>query len=607
MKNRDDLNKTKKISVKELLKYIFTELKPFKKNIIIATICICIIAINDIFSAYLSKVLVDNYIVAGSMEGIEKIIYLIIILVIITCIALVLYIYHGGYTECYMPRNIRKDLFVKIQKLPLKFFDTNASGWIIARLTSDLSKLGEVLSFGITDVIWAFTSMLFSIILMFIVDVKLALIVIAGAPIMVILAYSFEKTMIKKSRELRKVNAEVVGMYSEGIYGAKTSKTLVIEELNLEEFKTKSLEYRKKAISMATVLAIFIPLIVSVTSIIKSFVLTTGASNIIKGSVTAGTVLLFIKFSDFFFEPVERLTEIFATFQQAHASLERAIDILEQDEEIFDNDEVIEKYASDKKTVTIEDVKKLEFNGDIEFRNVNFSYVEGEEVLKNVNLKIKKGQKIALVGETGAGKSTLASLVCRFYEPTDGEVLIDGINYKNMPLKWVRNNLGYVLQTPFLFSTSIKENIRYAKEDATDEEIIEACKKANCHDLIMKLKDKYDTIVGEQGSMLSSGERQLISFARVILKNPKLFVLDEATSSVDTNTEKIIQDTINTILEDRTSIIIAHRLSTIKLVDRILVVKNGNIVEDGSHKELIKKKGMYYNLYKKQYIKEEVW
>jgi ATP-binding cassette subfamily B protein len=302
-----------------------------------------------------------------------------------------------------------------------------------------------------------------------------------------------------------------------------------------------------------------------------------------------------------FFEPIRELARIFAEFQSAQASAERIFTMIETAPEIQDRTETVKRYGD------IYHPKKEnwpEMHGNISFQNVSFAYKEGEKVFSGFNLDVKAGETIALVGETGSGKSTIVNLACRFFEPTEGQILIDDVDYRNRSLLWLQSNLGYVLQTPHLFSGTLKDNIRYGRLDATDEEIINAAKLVNAHGFIMKMEQGYDNEVGEGGNRLSTGEKQLVSFARAILANPRIFVLDEATSSVDTETEQKIQEAIQKVLEGRTSFIIAHRLSTIRVADRILVIRQGTLAEEGNHHELLQHKGYYYRLYTNQFMEE---
>ena len=348
--------------------------------------------------------------------------------------------------------------------------------------------------------------------------------------------------------------------------------------------------------------ALFLPIVISMGSIGTGFALWLGGGNVISGTISFGTFVMFITYTVQFFDPVSQLAGTIAELQNAQASAERIINLIETQPDIWDRKDVIEKYGDlfNGKKENWEPI-----HGDIEFKDVCFSYKNGETVLENFNLKVKKGATIALVGETGSGKSTLVNLICRFYEPISGEILIDGKDYRERSLLWLQSSIGYVLQSPHLFSGTIRENIRYGKLEASDDEIEAAAKLVNAHGFIMKTDKGYDSQVGEGGGNLSTGEKQLISFARAIVSNPALFVLDEATSSIDTETERMIQNAIEKVLSDRTSFVVAHRLSTIVSADKILVIRNGKITESGTHRELLKKKGYYYNLYTNQLLEEK--
>jgi ATP-binding cassette subfamily B protein len=395
----------------------------------------------------------------------------------------------------------------------------------------------------------------------------------------------------------------MTGEFNECITGAKTSKTLVIEDKNFKGFKTTTDRMYGANVRMAKLNAVFIPIIIFAGSLATAIVLSKGGKYALDGIFKIGELSAFLAYSIGIFEPIQNLARIFADFISLQANIERVSGVLEQELLIQDTDEVVDKYGDNihPKKENWENIK-----GDIEFRNVSFTYPDGEEeVLKDFSLKIPAGTNVAIVGETGAGKSTLVNLACRFFEPTNGQILIDGVDYKERSQLWLHSNIGYVLQSPHLFSGSIKENIRYGKLDATDEEIDRAAKAVSADTVVAKLDKGYESDVGENGDRLSTGEKQLVSFARAIIADPRIFVLDEATSSIDTHTEQLIQDAINHILHGRTSFIIAHRLSTIRKADLILVVKEGKIIERGTHKELLNKRGYYYDLYTKQFEEEK--
>ncbi|HHW49393.1 MAG TPA: ABC transporter ATP-binding protein, partial [Clostridiaceae bacterium] len=457
-------------------------------------------------------------------------------------------------------------------------------------------------SWHLVDIVWAMSIMLIMMVLMFIVNWKLALIVLGVVPFLAIVSFFFQNKILKNYRKVRKLNSHVTNGFSEGIMGAKTIKTMAREKESLDEFSELTGEFRDFSVKSATLAALYTPIVVFLGSISTAMVLWRGGIGVQLGGISPGTLLAFVSYTTQFFEPVRQFARVFNEILYSQASAERVFSLVETQPDIKDSSEVIQKYGdmfnSDRE-------KWPELKGEIQFKNVSFWYKNGEKVLENFNLDVKEGETIALVGETGAGKTTIVNLACRFYEPTEGEILIDGVDYRKRPLLWLYSNLGYVLQEPHLFSGTVKENIAYGRHNVSDDEIIRAAKLVNAHEFIMKLEKGYDTEVGERGSRLSTGQKQLISFARAVLGNPRIFVLDEATSSVDTETEQLIQEAISKVLKGRTSFIIAHRLSTIRSADRILVIEKGRVVEEGTHKQLLQKKGYYYRLYTDQFMEEQ--
>ena len=375
--------------------------------------------------------------------------------------------------------------------------------------------------------------------------------------------------------------------------GAKTSKTLVIEDKNTHEFSELTEEMRNASVRAAGLNALYIPLVMLASSAATAIVLARGGNLVLEHGILIGTLSAFTTYAVSIFEPIQQMARVLAN-----------MGLLDQKPNIVDTPEVIEKYGDSfhPKTENWEPIK-----GDIEFDDVSFRYPDGEEeVLSHFSLKIPAGTNVAIVGETGAGKSTLVNLACRFFEPTGGRILIDGKDYRERSQLWLHSRLGYVLQNPHLFSGTVMDNIRYGRLDATDEEVKQAAKAVSADTVVEHLENGYDSDVGEGGDKLSTGEKQLISFARAVLADPAIFVLDEATSSIDTQTEQLIQNATMHLLEGRTSFLIAHRLSTIRQADLILVVKDGKIVEQGKHEELLRKGGYYHDLYSKQFQEEEM-
>lgn len=509
----------------------------------------------------------------------------------------------AGVVEVEVGYELREEAFKRLQILPFSYYDKTPAGWIMARLTSDSRKLATIISWGIVDLLWGMLTMVGILIIMFVINWRLALIITALLPILLVVSIYFRKKILIAYREVRKTNSKITAAYNEGIMGNKTTKTLVLEDIKINQFDELCVKMRHDSIKAVIRSAIFFPTILVISFIAVGLILRIGGGYIIdaKFAFKVATLHLFISYTTQFFDPVMQVARILAELQQAQASAERIISLIETEPEIFDTPEVIEKYG------TILEPKREnweELHGDVEFENVTFHYNDNEIILDNFNLNVKKGTSVALVGATGSGKSTIVNLICRFYEPKNGTIKIDGRDYKERSIGWLHDNLGYVLQTPHLFNGTILENIRYGRLNATDEEVVEAARAVNVDDFVEDLPNGYQTMVGEGGSKLSVGQRQLISFARALLADPKILILDEATSSIDTETEEVIQSVINKILHGRTSFIIAHRLSTVIHANLILVIEDGKIIEKGTHQELLDIRGEYFNLYKNQFINE---
>lgn len=573
--------------------------RPFMGFLAIQALLQILMALIDVLIPYLNKEAIDTYTsTSAALDSLWGFIIFYVVIILITGVLNLLYFRVCGKTEMGFGGDLRDKCFHKLQSLSFSYFDTTPTGWLMARMTSDISRLAEILAWSLTELAWGIPVMIFSGFVMFTTNVNMTLIVLAVAPILAILSYYFQIRQLKAYRQVRKANSKITNDFNEGINGAKTTKTLNLEEHNFNEFKQDTAEMKRVSIKAVHLGATFRPLVQFISSIAIAAIIWIGGDLANSGLIGFGTLMMFIQYAQQFYEPVRMVAMLLSEFQMAQASGERIVYLLESEPTIVDSDEVIAKYGTifDPKPENYESIK-----GDIEFKDVDFSYIEGEKVLENFNLKINAGDTIALVGETGSGKSTIVNLICRFYEPVSGELLIDGTDYRERSIGWLHSKLGYVLQAPHLFSGTIKENVRFSRLDATDEEIIEACKLVNAHDFIMSFEDGYDTDVGEGGSRLSTGQKQLISFARAVLADPAIFVLDEATSSIDTETEKIIQYAIENIMKEKTSFVVAHRLSTIVNADRILVIKNGKIIEDGKHNELLKLHGYYYRLYTNQF------
>ncbi len=575
--------------------------KPFHKNLAIIAVFMALSAIMDVLFPMMTSYAIDNFITGQTTQGIPAFIGVYLGMLAFQVVAIFVFLRQSGYVETGTCYTIRKLGFQKLQELPFSYYDRMPVGYLMSRLTNDTQRLADTIGWSLLDLCWGAVFLVCCSVQMFVLNWKLALVVILVLPPLAVISWKFQKSILASYRKVRKANSQITAGFNEGINGAKTTKTLVREEMNIQEFNQVADEMRNSSVRAATLSALFLPIVVSLGSLATAYALWKGGQDVLIGVMTLGTVNVFVSYTVQFFQPVRDIARIFAELQSSQAAAERVISLLETEPDIVDSPEVVAEFG-DNFHPKRENWPKL--HGEVEFKDVSFRYKDGEQVLSHFNLHIQAGQTIALVGETGSGKSTIVNLVCRFYEPTEGQILIDGVDYRKRSQLWLQSNLGYVLQSPHLFSGTIADNIRYGRPDATDEEVHRAAQMVNAEGFILKMDKGYDSEVGEGGNRLSTGQKQLISFARAILCNPALFVLDEATSSVDTETEQIIQHAIQTVLAGRTSFIIAHRLSTVRSADRILVIQDGRITEDGTHHELIAKRGYYYQLYTNQFQEE---
>lgn len=584
-----------------LWKKLFRYIKGYKKEaLMLAAVMIGVGGIDAVFPM-MTKEAVDRFVMQGTTAGLGRFALIYAGLVVWQAINVWLLIAIAGRMESGIAYDIRRAGFQRLQELSFSYYDRTAVGWMMARMTSDIKRLGEIISWSLVDAVWGVTMMVGMMAIMLWLNWKLALISLSVVPLLALASLYFQKKILKSYRDVRKTNSKITGAFNEGIMGARTTKTLVREEKNLEEFSGLTGSMRAASIRAATFSALFLPIVLTMGSVGTGLALWLGGQGVLLDTITYGVLVAFISYTVRFFEPISQLARIFAELQSAQASAERTLSMIETDPEIRDSAQVMAIYG-DSFRPKQENWEELQ--GEITFQHVTFAYKNGETVLEDFNLAIRAGESIALVGETGSGKSTIVNLACRFYEPTDGQILIDGVDYRERSQRWLHENIGYVLQSPHLFSGTIRENIRYGNLAACDLDIVRAAKLVNAHQFIMKLEKGYDTELGEGGGNLSTGEKQLISFARAILADPKIFVLDEATSSIDTEMEMMIQDAVERVLNGRTSFIIAHRLSTIRRADRILVIRDGKIVEQGKHRELMRQKGYYYRLYTNQFLDE---
>ncbi len=523
----------------------------------------------------------------------------------VTCVWM--FIILGARISQNIGHNIRRDVFARLQELPFAYYDRRPVGWLMARSTSDCQQLGRLLAWGLLDLSWGLFMMIALASMMLTLNWKLSLVVFAVVPVLAVVSTKFQKLLLHSSRQVRKFNSQITGAYNEGIVAVRTTKTLVREDSNLQEFQQLTTGMYEQSMRNALQSAMYLPLVQTLGSIGAGLALWFGGVSAMSDVLSLGTLVLFVNCSTRFFEPVHELARVLTDVQAAQASTERVMGLLATVPEIQDSPEVRQAILSHQcrpgDGLAMDGLPDR--IGEICFRDVSFAYKQGRNVLEHFNLTVQAGQTIALVGETGGGKSTIVSLLCRFYEPTAGEILLDGVDYRKRSLHWLQSNLGVVQQTPHLFSGTVRENIRYGRLDATDEEIAQAARLASAEGFILAMEKGYDSPIGQAGSLLSTGQKQLISLARAVLANPKVFVMDEATSSVDTETERLIQHGVETIRKGRTCFVIAHRLSTIRSADRILVIDHGGIVEQGTHHELILRRGRYYELYANQFTQEK--
>ena len=528
-------------------------------------------------------------ILAGNRAALTQIVITYGVLTVISAAAVFAFIFLAGILGERIRYDLRKKMFNHLQELSFSYFDRTPVGWIISRVTSDSSRMAELVTWGLLDVTWGFMNITTGIYFMMIINWKLALVVLAIIPVLVVVAARFKIKIIVEYRKVRKLNSKITGAYNENIQGVRVVKALCREQENLREFGELTGEMYNASYRAAYLSALFLPVVQLISALALGSVVWYGGLQVQVGALTIGGIQAFVGYITFMLWPIQDLARVYAEMQHTIASAERVFSLVDAVPEVTDR-----PGAVDPGTI----------RGDVEFDHVDFWYEEDNPVLRDLSLKVNRGETIALVGPTGGGKSTIVNLVCRFYEPTGGAIRIGGRDYTELSLHGIQSRIGVVLQTPHLFSGTIRENIRYGRLDASDEEVVEAAKLAGAHDFIVTLEKGYDEEVGEGGVLLSVGQKQLVSLARAVLAQPEIFIMDEATSSVDTLTEALIQQGMETLMQDRTSFIIAHRLSTIKRADRILVIEDGRIAEMGSHAALLRAGGHYHRLYTRQFRRQ---
>ncbi len=555
----------------------------------------------DLLVPQFQRYALNHYIAENTLDTLPIFIVVYLATIVLTGVLNYISCTYAMKTEVCVNRDLRNAAFSHLQTLSFSYFNQNSVGYIHARVISDTSRIGSLVSWSLMDSVWHLSYLVGAVVVMLLVNAKLALLVITILPLIVILFSVFQRKLIRVNREVRELNSQITSDFNEGITGAKTIKALVIEDKMVHDFVEDTSAMRRKSVKVAHLRGLFSATLNIASSMALAIVLWQG------GYIAAsevGTFSMFMSYAQGMMEPVRWIIDAISDLITTQVNIERFSRLLETKSDVADSQEVIEKYGDSfiPKRENWEPIR-----GDIEFKDVDFKYPDGDEyVLENFSLKIPFGSNIAIVGETGAGKSTLVNLVCRFFEPTKGQVLIDGRDARERSQLWLHSAIGYVLQTPHLFSGTVRENLLYGNPNATEEEIRRALELVSATEVVDRMEKGLDSDVGEGGDMLSTGEKQLISFARAILADPRILVLDEATASVDTLTEQKIQSAIETIIKGRTSLVIAHRLSTVKNADLILVVRDGKIIEQGRHDELLKAKGHYYNLYTRQYEDEAI-
>lgn len=568
---------------------IFAQIKPHWRWIAGFIAMIAVVSALDSYFTFLSKRIIDEGIVARDVLALRRIVTQYGALIIVQAAAVFGFIYLTGVLGERVRYDLRQKLFNHLQDLSLSYYNRTPIGWIISRVTSDTDRVAELVTWGLLDITWGVLNITAATYFMLRIHWRLGLIVFAIIPILVVVAAEFKKRVITEFRQVRKINSKITGAYNENITGVRVVKAFGREARNMNEFSQLTSEMYRAGYRAAWLSALFLPIVQIISAAALGSIVWYGGLQTLSGEITIGGIQAFISYVVFMIWPIQDIARVYAEMQHAIASAERIFSLMDSHPEIADHPRSFDPGS---------------LRGDIIFEHVDFHYEDGAPVLQDFNLHVRQGETIALVGPTGGGKSTIINLLGRFFEPTRGRILINGRDYREYALEAIQSRLGVVLQTPHLFSGTIRENIRYGKLDASDEEIEAAAKLAGAHEFIIALEKGYDEQVGEGGVLLSVGQKQLISLARAVLRQPDIFIMDEATSSVDTLTEALIQRGMENLMTGRTSFIIAHRLSTIKRADRILVIQKGRIVEAGTHAELLHQRGQYYRLYTSQFRHE---
>ena len=583
-------------------KRLWPFLRPFRVTFVLMVALNALTGLTDVLLPLFQRYAIAHFIEQETLRGLLPYGFAYGAVILAQSLLVVAFCRQSMKIEMNMGKDMRMAMFHHLQTLSFSYYNVTPVGYILSRVMNDSQRIAGMLAWNLTDILWALFYVLGAFVSMLLLNWRLALILIPIVPVMALLTMYFQNRILRWNRRVRKMNSRITSAFNEGITGARTTKTLVLEEKTTEQFRSLTGEARQAGMRAARLNAVYIPLVLFASTAAVAIVLLRGGHMVLSQALELATLSAFTTYAVSIFEPIQMTAANIADFISLQANIERVAGVLDRAPDVVDTPEVIEKYgdAFHPKKENWEPLR-----GEIEFRDVTFRYPDGgDNVLEHFNLHIPQGTTVAIVGETGAGKSTLVNLACRFFEPTEGQILIDGVDYRERSQLWLHANIGYVLQSPHLFSGSVRENIRYGRLDATDEEIEAAARAVSADTVIAKLEKGWDSDVGEGGDRLSTGEKQLISFARAVLADPRIFVLDEATSSIDTRTEMLISEATDRLLAGRTGFLIAHRLSTIRKADLILVVRDGKIVEQGRHEELLRAGGYYHDLYSRQFAEE---
>lgn len=545
-----------------------------------------VVSFLDAYFTFLSKRIIDEGIVAHSRTALVAIIGQYGALLLVQAVAVLIMVYLTGVLGERVRYDLRRNMFDHLQDLSLSYYARTPVGWIMSRVTSDSDRVAELVTWGLLDSSWAVLNIASASVFMLRINWRLALFVLAIIPLLAWIAVQFRRKILDEYRRVRRLNSRLTGTYNENITGVRVVKALGREEANAAEFAELAGEMYRSSYRAAWLSALFLPSVQIVSALALGSIVWYGGLQAHYGALTIGGIQAFISYVTFMLWPIQDMARVYAEMQHAIASAERMFSLIDAVPEVVDR-----PGAFDPGNLA----------GDIVFDHVSFWYEDDKPVLRDFSLHVRRGETIALVGPTGGGKSTIVNLLCRFYEPRRGTLYIGGRDYTRLSLQAIQSRLGVVLQTPHLFSGKVRDNIRYGRLDAGDAEVEQAARLAGAHEFIHTLPHGYDEEVGEGGNKLSTGQKQLISLARAVLTDPEIFIMDEATSSVDTLTEALIQKGMEHLLTRRTSFVIAHRLSTIRRADRILVIQDGRVAEAGTHAELLRLRGHYYRLYTQQF------